>query len=988
MMKNVKLLAVPILLFTLVLCFTTQSFAALGKIAGVVTDATSGEVLPGVNVQVEGTRMGAATNLQGQYTIINLPPGTYNVVFTYMGYATKKVTGVRAQIDATTTVNGQLSQTVIEGETVTVVAEQPIVDKTMTATKVTFSEEMIDNQLPVSNLNEILSSSVTTQNMRGANKTGVGYLVDGVKITDPFASTGAGSQGYSMLKRETTAQSSTTGRFEDNSVLGAGGRDVSMVQTLVDVAQSSVQEVNVVAGTINAEYSASGGVVNIASKSGGSELTAKVYMRSSLGGLDHAGPDVYDAKDPELMGGKSAAEAYLDWKTSLAAGDEGSQARAAMMTWTPGKYEYGDDPTINTEIYVGGPLTSKGNFFFSGSMLNDHGRFPGEFRRGIDGSLKLNYNLTNSDKLTWMGKLQDGGKLGGWYNRFYTYSNQFYLEAQPVSQTLGYMTYLKHNHIFDANTFLESTISLVGNTRTYGFAPKDDQLLYDNYGDEFLILDSAEKATKYMTGGDGNNIFIHDAGNNNNYVVPALQNQGRFGKAGYSYENYETSALTFATNFTKQVNFNHQIKTGAEYTINSIDVLTHNVSAGWMPAPFQYILSDYKVNPWNLGTYIQDRIEYEGIIVNLGLRFDGYSMDTQSVKDLFNPGVWDTTSYGMAYLKQDLGDKNDPRFYFSPRLGISHPISETATMHYSWGIYTTQPNKAYWLQDYGVLANISLPRIWDSDPEPERSTAYEIGVTTALTSDIGADLTAFYRDNRNASVLNYEISGYTGQPFGRMNFFLNYGYRDSRGLELSIWKRPTPNRYFGVVGVSGNLSASYSYDSPASAALSLVQDKNVKNTFVASSAADRAFDLDLRFLYPTYTRSYSDINGKLTLLFDFPMDFRVSTITTYRSPWRFNKTIDVTNTRYEEKLDGDHFFQTDIRLSKFFAFGKYRAGFFVEALNAFDRVNILSYETYISNTMYEEDGIPWGPLNRPVNNNGIPYAGIARELYAGFEFAF
>lgn len=986
MMKNVKLLAVPILLFTLVL-FTSQSFAALGKIAGVVTDAASGEALPGVNVQIEGTTFGAATNLQGQFTIINIPPGTYNVVFTYMGYATKKMTNVKSRIDVTTPLDAQLSQTVIEGETVTVIAEQPIVDKTMTATKVTFNEDMIDNQLPVSNLNEILSSSVTAQNMRGANKAGVGYLVDGVKITDPFAPTGAGSQGYSMLKRETTANSSTSGRFEDMASLTAGGRDVTMVQTLVDVSQSSVQEVNVVAGTINAEYSASGGVVNIASKSGGNDLSAKVYVRSSLGGLDHAGPNVYDAKSPDALAGKSAGEAYLDWKATLAAGDEGSQARAAMMTWTPGKYEYGDDPTINSEIAIGGPMTSKGNFFFSANLRNDHGRFPGEFQRNIDGSLKLNYNLTDSDRLTFLGKVQDGGKLGGWYNRFYTYSNQFFLEAQPVSQTLGYMTYLKHNHVFDANTFLETTLSLVGNNRTYGFAPKDDQLLYDDYGDDFIILDSAEKATKYMTGGDGN-IFIHDAGNNNDYVVPALTNQGRFGKAGYSYEDYQTSALTISSNFTKQVTFNHQIKTGFEYTLNTIDVLTHNVSAGWMPAPFQYILSDYEVNPWNLGTYIQDRIEYEGIIVNLGLRFDGYSMDTRSVKDLFNPGVWDTTSYGMAFLRQDLGEKNDPRFYFSPRLGISHPISETATMHYSWGIYTTQPNKAYWLQDYGVLANISLPRIWDSDPEPERSTAYEIGVTTALTSEIGADLTAFYRDNRNASTLNYEISGYTGMSFGRMNFYLNYGYRDTRGLELSLWKRPSPNLYFGVVGVSGNLSASYSYDSPASSGISLVQDKNVKNTLVASSAADQSFDLDLRFLYPTYTRSYSDWNAKLTMLFDFPMDFRVSSISTYRSPWRFNKTIDVSNTRYEEKLDGDHFFQTDIRLTKYFALGKYRAGFFVEALNAFDRLNILSYERYVSNTMYEEDGIPWGPLNRPVDNNGNPYAGIARELYAGFEFAF
>jgi hypothetical protein len=88
---------------------------------------------------------------------------------------------------------------------------------------------------------------VVTQNMRGANKVGVGYMIDGVNVADPYASTGARSQGYSMVKREMTANSSTSGRFEDNSVLNATGRDVTMVQTLVDVAQSAVQEVNVVA---------------------------------------------------------------------------------------------------------------------------------------------------------------------------------------------------------------------------------------------------------------------------------------------------------------------------------------------------------------------------------------------------------------------------------------------------------------------------------------------------------------------------------------------------------------------------------------------------------------------------------------------------------------------------------------------------------------------------------------------------------------------
>ncbi len=175
-------------------------------------------------------------------------------------------------------------------------------------------------------------------------------------------------------------------------------------------------------------------MINIASKSGSSDLSAKVYVRSSLGGLDHAGPDVYDAKpDADVMSGMSAAEVFLAKKAALLAGNDAQKATAQFMTWEPGAYEYGEDPRINAEVYLGGPLTSKGNFFFSGNMLNDHGRFPGEFNRNIDGSLKINYKITKSDKLTLMGKLQDGGKLGGWYNRFYTYTNQF-LPGRPAGQ--------------------------------------------------------------------------------------------------------------------------------------------------------------------------------------------------------------------------------------------------------------------------------------------------------------------------------------------------------------------------------------------------------------------------------------------------------------------------------------------------------------------------------------------------------------------------
>jgi hypothetical protein len=89
--------------------------------------------------------MGAAANAQGQYFILNVPPGTYTLRVSFMGYATKEVTEVRAQLDVTTTVDVTLKQTVIEGETVSIVAERPVVDKTMTATRVTFETQELDN---------------------------------------------------------------------------------------------------------------------------------------------------------------------------------------------------------------------------------------------------------------------------------------------------------------------------------------------------------------------------------------------------------------------------------------------------------------------------------------------------------------------------------------------------------------------------------------------------------------------------------------------------------------------------------------------------------------------------------------------------------------------------------------------------------------------------------------------------------------------------
>ena len=126
-------------LFTLsiVLLFLLPVFVALyagvtGKISGEVTDADTGEPVIGANVVVEGTSYGAAADLFGQYFILNIPPGVYNLVVTAVGYDTVKVTNVTVLSDHTTTQNVKMRSTVIKGEEVVVEGKRPAVEKGVT----------------------------------------------------------------------------------------------------------------------------------------------------------------------------------------------------------------------------------------------------------------------------------------------------------------------------------------------------------------------------------------------------------------------------------------------------------------------------------------------------------------------------------------------------------------------------------------------------------------------------------------------------------------------------------------------------------------------------------------------------------------------------------------------------------------------------------------------------------------------------------------
>ena len=205
-----------------------------GKIAGRVIDATTGEALIGVNIYIDGYPYGAASDVDGFYYIINVPPGTYTLVAQMLNYQDSRVSNVKVNIDLTTRIDLKLRQEALEfGEEITVVAERPLIQKDVTSTSVTVSSDEIA-AMPVENYNEVvnLQAGVVAGHFRGGRTGEVAYLVDGIPVNDQFNN-----------------------------------------QAAIQVENSSIAQLEVISGTFNAEYGqAMSGVVNIVVKEGSSKF--------------------------------------------------------------------------------------------------------------------------------------------------------------------------------------------------------------------------------------------------------------------------------------------------------------------------------------------------------------------------------------------------------------------------------------------------------------------------------------------------------------------------------------------------------------------------------------------------------------------------------------------------------------------------------------------------------------------------------------------
>ncbi|MFH0990688.1 MAG: TonB-dependent receptor [bacterium] len=436
------------------------SYAGIyGKIVGKAIDKKTGEVIPSVNVLLEGTSIGGVTDLEGRITIINVPPGTYQVRATMIGYAPQIVTKVVIRADLTTTVQFDMTESVVQGREVVVTAERPMINKDETSKMSIISSEIFSD-LPVVSFQQVvaLQAGFITDasgelHARGGRSNEVVYLVDGVATRDPMS----GGMGTQLDKY-------------------------------------AIQELQVLTGGFSAEYGqALSGVVNIVTKEGGARYSGRIEFESS-----QFNPSPYhnvDALANDYMGVDAAGvhKPRIDDKGRLIL-DIPSAYQGQTLDGTPALFP-DVDYLGQLSLILSGPLpfVPELKFFATARMENALSQLPWGYNKERETNLKLTYSLGN-----WKFSLADRRFWRA--NKFYSHAWKYLPEGYPSREEQTSRDNFSINYFPSTETYY--TLNVVYNYRHFRLYTPGK---YAIFSDDGILLESnyvKNSGNQFIQGGD------------------------------------------------------------------------------------------------------------------------------------------------------------------------------------------------------------------------------------------------------------------------------------------------------------------------------------------------------------------------------------------------------------------------------------------------------------------------------------------------------
>ncbi|MCK4956247.1 MAG: carboxypeptidase regulatory-like domain-containing protein, partial [Candidatus Cloacimonetes bacterium] len=707
-----------IILLMLALFANITLFAGTtGKIAGKVKDQ-NGDSVPFANVIIEGLQQGAQTKENGTYMIINVQPGTYNVVCSQVGYQAAKITGVNVNLDETSVVNIILNKTLIEVEGYVVTErKEELVSKTNTSSGKSISSDDIED-IAVSDIEGLVAlqaGAVQTGgelHVRGGRGNEVVYSIDGMSVSDPV-------DGGQALSLDTDA----------------------------------IADMKVMTGGFTAEYgNAQSGIVNIVTKSGSANYSGKLEFKTDHP-INYDNPDdaffpIYNSNSDELkfaIGGPVLTPLVSSLRNKFT-----FYFNAAMLIHDS-RYKdlYISNPVEELKYLTNDKFASSDPYEERDSVL------------GIDIS-ERNYNMYNYNfktKYLFSPRQNMTFAIRGDYSNYLPYSHawkyalEHYMEGE--SQQKQYI--MTYDHTFSPQANLKVKMSQYNKKTTSGPKGISRDMYFVKNAATFDSLAANEVGNNtgieyHFTGGQ-DEAYLYELQYLADSVVKDVPGYVRPGRVFSFNSNDENTITTIKSDFEYQYNMIHGFKTGFEVIKHSIK--KDQLSNPWKINPNRYdsylktctafdsvfnetdsiyvplydlddlydatiaasgTTDGYEANPWQFAYYLQDKMEFEGMNVNAGMRFDFWYLG-EKYKMIKDGGqeVWAEF------------DK-DERFQMmiSPRLGISHPISEVSVLHFAYNYQNQLPQMQYVFttaqsEDANLSSNVV---VGTPDLEPQVTITY------------------------------------------------------------------------------------------------------------------------------------------------------------------------------------------------------------------------------------------------------------------------
>jgi hypothetical protein len=779
----------------LLFCFLLISLSSFmiagttGKISGVVTDAQTGEVIIGASIVITGTSFGSPTDVYGNFVILNLPPGEYTVRASSVGYTAMTQTQVRVVIDQTTTLNFKLSQEAVQGEEVIVVAQRPVVQKDVSSSQANITSKEIES-LPVASVSSVvglqagIQISATSPQIviRGAsNGDQTAFIVDGLTL-----------------------------RNERNN------------QPYSGISLSSIQDIQVQTGGFNAEYGdIRSGVVNVITKEGklkGYSLGGSVRIAPPTAKNFGPSPFSYDSyfmrpfldpavafvgtgtgNDPGAWDAYTRAQYrnFVGWnavsKASLADNDPTNdltplEAQQLFL------FQHRKDGTIrkpdyNIDAGFGGAVpfvnTYLGNLRFFASYRQQQSMYmiplSTDAYRDWNGSIRVTSDIGSSMKLmgTYMRGIQTGtsnnntGNSGimqtpediansmneANYADLQMYMNDYYCPTQVNMTSYG----AKFTHALSNTSLYEASLNYVLFQYNTNPGPARDTSRIYLFGNNYYVDEApfgyATKTNEYYFGTNFTNTY---------------------GQSG-SRDTSRISNLTFKLDFNSQINRYNLIKTGVEIvsTVSNTNYAAVNSVNG------ASTISRWDTYPYRASWYIQNKLEYQGMIANIGMRVD--VSDPNGT--WYNYSPYDSRLFGFASLGMDttlLRVKIDKQVMVSPRLGVAFPVTEYAKLFFNYGHFYSMPQPEDLFLVRHDPTSGSVTRLASPDNPLPKTVAYEFGYEHSLMDQFLIRVAGYYKNVTN-QINTVTVEGTTGLATA-VNYSLSVpnSYEDIRGFEVTF----------------------------------------------------------------------------------------------------------------------------------------------------------------------------------------------------------